>query len=206
MLPESNYDLNNNQNNEEINQGNIAMNQNNVVSQENVAMNQNNMVNQENVAMSQNNIVSENIPNNVIQPNLPNSENIVVNNNFSKEANDIAEQMKIQEQINEENNQTKALFAYLGPFVLIPFFQEKENPFILFHAKQGMNLFILEIIMVIGLEIIKFILPTGLYWLASILDILVGIVVIGLSVIGIFYVLNNKMRKMPIIGDIKIIK
>ena len=39
-----------------------------------------------------------------------------------------------------------ASLSYVGPLVLIPFLTKKEDPFIMFHVKQGIVLFGLEIV------------------------------------------------------------
>lgn len=192
MLPESNFEINNNQNNDNLN----------------------NNVNQ-NINLNQNNNAYLNNANTNITPSVePNNENFInVSNNNSQNVQVPNEQIinkvepvAVQKQDDSKAGQTNALMAYFGPLVFIPYFQEKENPFVLFHVKQGMNLFIVEVIVVVILEIIKFLLSGIIFWVVSIIDFLCGAFVIGLSLIGIYYVLEGKMEKIPIIGDIKIIK
>lgn len=92
-----------------------------------------------------------------------------------------------------EDGKLMGIFSYLGLLALIPFFSEKNNKFVRFHAVQGMNLFIIEIIV----GIVNFIPFIG--WL---LDVAVAI----LSIIGIVNVINGEAKELPVVGSIKIIK
>ena len=85
-----------------------------------------------------------------------------------------------------------AMLAYLWILCLVPLLLKKENKFALFHAKQGLVLFICEI----ALWIIGIIPILG--WIISILGSLIcGI----LSLIGIIQTLAGNYWKMPLLGD-----
>jgi len=86
-----------------------------------------------------------------------------------------------------------AILAYLWILCLIPLILKKDNKFALFHAKQGLILFIGEL--VVGfIGIIPFvgwmILFTGTF--------LFGI----LSLAGIVQVLLGNFWRMPVVGEI----
>ena len=49
------------------------------------------------------------------------------------------------------NNKGITYLSYLGILALIPFMTEKDDEFVQFHAKQGLNLFIFEIIGAVSL-------------------------------------------------------
>ena len=85
-----------------------------------------------------------------------------------------------------------AVIAYLWILCLVPLLLKKENKFALFHAKQGLVLFICEIALwIIG--IIPF-----LGWFISVLGSLAcGI----LALIGIIQALMGSYWKMPLLGD-----
>ncbi len=85
-----------------------------------------------------------------------------------------------------------AVIAYLWILCLVPLLLKKENKFALFHAKQGLVLFICEI----ALWIIGIIPIIG--WLISVLGSLVCGV---LALIGIIQALMDNYWKMPILGD-----
>jgi len=133
--------------------------------------------------------------------NIPNNSNVNNNDNYYG-----TNSSKTKEEIDAEKGKTMALIAYLGPFVLLPYFKEKENPFVLYHVKQGLNLFIIEVIIEIIMGVIKFLLSSVIFWIVSTLDFFVGLGIIGLSAIGMYYVLEGKMQEIPFISDFKIIK
>jgi fumarate reductase subunit D len=85
-----------------------------------------------------------------------------------------------------------AVLGYLWILCLVPLILKKENKFALFHAKQGLVLFIAEL--AIGfIGIIPF-----LGWLIFFF----GSVVLGLlSLLGIIQALMGNYWKMPVIGD-----
>ncbi len=84
-----------------------------------------------------------------------------------------------------------AVIAYLWILCLVPLLLKKENKFALFHAKQGLVLFICEIAL----------------WIIGIVPILGWISVLGslacgiLALIGIIQALMGNYWKMPLLGD-----
>jgi len=85
-----------------------------------------------------------------------------------------------------------AILAYLWVLCLIPVLVKKEDPFVRFHARQGLMLFIVEV----GIVVIGIIPGLGpvVYKL--------GIFICGLlSLIGIVQVLMGNKWKMPVIGE-----
>ena len=86
-----------------------------------------------------------------------------------------------------------AILAYLWILCLVPLLLKKDNKFALFHAKQGLVLFIGEL----AVTLIGIIPIIG--WMAF----FVGTVLFGLlSLAGIVHVLIGDFWKMPIGGDI----
>ncbi len=105
------------------------------------------------------------------------------------------EEKKPQEessQPNQSSGNAYAILSYLWILCLIPLLMKKDDEFVLFHAKQGLMLFIVEVaIGIIG--IIPF-----LGWLI----VMLGTLACGiLSIMGIIQVLMGNMWKMPVIGD-----
>ena len=108
---------------------------------------------------------------------------------------------------------TLALEAYLGILVLAPIFGAKQSTFVRFHANQGLILciisFALSLLMTFNSVIIA---AVDALWLSIILGLINGLYglvscgVIALAVIGIINALKGKMKKLPIIGNIKILK
>jgi len=87
--------------------------------------------------------------------------------------------------------------AYLGILFLIPLLAKKDSKFAMFHAKQGLVLFIVEVI----LWIVNFVLVLSIVGLfvAWILWIIWLIIVI-FALIGLIQALSGKYWKLPILG------
>lgn len=114
-----------------------------------------------------------------------------------------------EQQIIEEGK-IFALLAYLGILCLVPLLAKKDNKFAYYHAKQGLVLFITEIVVFIAIVIIGVIvgiLGMAIGFLAAILSVLVTLLwllcmlgFLALSIIGIIQSLNGKYWEMPILG------
>lgn len=110
-----------------------------------------------------------------------------------------------------EDGKAMGILAYLNFLSLIPFFAEKKNKFVVYHAKQGLNLFILTTGAAIAISILFGIIICmpilwGLLFIASLLSTAVGIFTLVMSILGIIQVINGKTEELPLIGKIKIIK
>lgn len=92
-----------------------------------------------------------------------------------------------------EENKAIAVLSYIGILCLVPLLAKKESRFAQFHAKQGLVLFIVEVVV----YIISIIPIIG--WLIGIIGTLIFIVI---SVIGIIKVLNGEYWEMPLIADL----
>ncbi len=85
-----------------------------------------------------------------------------------------------------------AALSYLGPLVLVPFLTKKDNPFIMFHVKQGLVLFgILLVVMFVDNITFGMLTPVTMF-------INLGLLV--LSVIGILNALKQKEVAIPLTG------
>lgn len=110
-----------------------------------------------------------------------------------------------------EDGMAMGILSYIGLLALIPFFVEKKNKFVVYHAKQGVNLLILWAAAAVAVLILFGIIFTiPMFWgLATIIPLLssaVGIFALVLSILGIVQVVNGKAEELPFIGKIKIIK
>jgi uncharacterized membrane protein len=74
----------------------------------------------------------------------------------------------------------------------VPLVKMKDNPFALRHGKQGLILFIIEIVAVI------FLLPkiSAVFWTAVI------VLCLAAAVAGVFFALQGQEWKVPFIGDL----
>ena len=104
-----------------------------------------------------------------------------------------------------EDGKLMGILSYIGILCLIPYLTEKENEFVKYHAKQGLNLFLIEIICSAGLSIIG-----GMLWLLigliALVSSCVGLLALALSIMGIVNVCNGEAKELPIINKFKLIK
>jgi uncharacterized membrane protein len=100
------------------------------------------------------------------------------------------------EQVSEtpkkaEDNKLMGILSYIGVLCLIPLLTKKDNEFVFFHAKQGVVLFIAEVITAFVAAI------PFLGWVIALLASLLWII---LSIVGIVNVLGDKTKELPILG------
>jgi uncharacterized membrane protein len=91
-----------------------------------------------------------------------------------------------------EEGKTAAILAYVPFMCFVPLVKMKQNRFALQHGKQGLVLFLIEIVALI------FLLPkiSDLFW---------GFVIIAclaVAVTGVLYAVQGRDWKIPFIGDL----
>lgn len=90
-----------------------------------------------------------------------------------------------------EENKGMAAIAYLGILCLIPLLAKKDSPFAQYHAKQGLMLFILEVIL-------------GFVWVIPFVGWIIGTVgwlfAFILFIMGLMNALGGKTQPLPVIG------
>lgn len=95
-------------------------------------------------------------------------------------------------------NTIMIILSYLGILCLIPLLTQKQNKFVMFHAKQGLALFIACIILWVVQFIFVFIPFIG--WIISLLMMFVWLGVLIMVIMGIVNGIQGKEWKMPVIG------
>jgi len=100
------------------------------------------------------------------------------------------------EQISEtpkkvEDDKFITFLSYIGVLCLIPLLTKKDDAFVFFHAKQGLVLFIVEVITVFVATIPVF------GWVIAPMAILLWV---ALSIIGIINITNGDKKELPILG------
>ncbi len=105
-----------------------------------------------------------------------------------------------------DNDVLMGVLSYLGILCLIPLLAAKDSEFAQFHAKQGLTLFGLEIVLYVLQFFVGFMsIFAGLGFLLILFPILyLGILV--LAIIGIVNAVGKKKEPLPIIGGIHLIK
>lgn len=96
------------------------------------------------------------------------------------------------------DNRYLSILCYLGPLFLIPYFLRKDSPFVRFHANQGLLLLIAEILIPIAANFVPF-----LGWAVSLTGWIFTLVCFFK---GINSAVKGRFDKLPLIGDINIIK
>ena len=91
-----------------------------------------------------------------------------------------------------EEGKAAAILGYIPFMCFVPLVKMRENPFAVKHGKQGLILFVIEIIAAI------FLLPqiNFIFWGLAILLCLAA------AAAGIFFVLQGQDWKIPFIGDL----
>ena len=95
------------------------------------------------------------------------------------------------ESFQSEEGRMAAIMSYIPILCFIPLLNMKDNKEAHFHARQGVMLFLIEVLAIIFLidGISRFVFKALL------------IVAVALSVVGIYFALQGKNYKLPIIGD-----
>ena len=107
-----------------------------------------------------------------------------------------------------EQNKMMAILAYIIFFIPLLTGDHKKSPFVLFHTNQGTVLAISAIVYTIAYTILSAILAfiPILGWLVIILLGLFGFVFLIFLIIGIINAASGKMKPLPLIGKLTIIK
>ena len=148
-----------------------------------------------------NNNINEQPVNNTPQVDNQGQQN---NNQNTGEQNTNNQQTNTQTtgtQSEVDSGKVMAILSYFGLLVLIPYFSEKNNSFVVFHAKQGLNLLILEVIAVFATSFIS-----SFIYFFSYVSTLVSLAAFVLSIIGIVYAAQGEKKELPVVSQIKIIK
>ncbi|MFK7696233.1 DUF4870 domain-containing protein [Paenibacillus sp. HJGM_3] len=90
-----------------------------------------------------------------------------------------------------QNNKVYAILAYIIFF--IPMIAAKDSKFAMYHANQGLTLFLLYLACQIVFRIIPF--------LGWVLIPLAGLFCLALAIIGIINAANGEMKPLPLIGQ-----
>jgi uncharacterized membrane protein len=98
-----------------------------------------------------------------------------------------------------EENKLNAVLSYLGILIIVPLVSEdaKKSPYAKFHLNQGLVLLIASV-------------AISMIWVVPILGWILGffggIVLFVLWLMGIISALQGEMKRVPLLGNIEIIK
>ncbi len=113
---------------------------------------------------------------------------------------DVTEQFA-EEDVNNQTNKILAALSYIPLLFLLPMFLSKDSKFAIFHANQGIILFVVDFVVGVIATIIGFVpLLGGL--VAGIVGGVGGLCCLALAILGILNVFNGKAKKLPLIGNL----
>jgi len=93
-----------------------------------------------------------------------------------------------------EKNKIFAILSYIGILFVVPLLAAKDSPFAMYHANQGLILFLLSVALGVVSSIV---------WVVAIVAWAVPLV---FMILGIINAANGQMKPLPLIGGITILK
>jgi len=106
----------------------------------------------------------------------------------------------------DQRDQIFAALNYVSFLFIIPLIARRKDAEVMFNAKQGMVLFAAEVVVWFILSVLEYLLAGKLSGLGAVIfygiAVIIGLVLLLLSLMGIYYVLQGKHWLMPIIGKI----
>lgn len=114
------------------------------------------------------------------------------------------------EQQDVDNNKIFGILAYIGILFLVPLLAAKDSAYARFHANQGIVLFIAEAVVGIAAGIVTAILSIAIpivgVILGSLITGVVSLVSLVFMILGIVNACSGEEKKLPLIGNIQILK
>jgi uncharacterized membrane protein len=98
-----------------------------------------------------------------------------------------------------EKNKVMAIMAYI--IWLVPYFGAKDSKFAMYHAKQGLVLFIASIALYIAYWLLWRILPWSMWGFISLVSTVFSLAILALAIIGIINASKGEAKELPIIGQ-----
>lgn len=93
------------------------------------------------------------------------------------------------------------VLSYLGLLALIPYLTKKEDPDIMWHARNGLGLTILDIIIWVGWWIISMVLVKVMSCGTSVIGCVIWLAILALHVYCIIQAANGKRPIIPGVTD-----
>lgn len=101
----------------------------------------------------------------------------------------------------DHDNKLFAAISYLSILFIIPWVVKKDDPYVAFHLKQGIGLFVGEVIVWVALWLIESFLTVVLSYHAVSFVILLNKVAwlffAALSLVGVYYAFKGQTKKLP---------
>ena len=109
------------------------------------------------------------------------------------------------------SNKAMGILAYLGLLVLVPIFAAKDSQYARFHANQGLVLCIATVALSIAAGIITFVASIVTFGLLAVpVTIILYLALfafwVAFAILGILNACSGEAKKLPLLGNITIIK
>ena len=118
--------------------------------------------------------------------------------------NDIKDSSKKFDKKDIEENKAMAALAYI--VAPVPYFIETKSKWVRYHAIQGMNFFIIFVVLCLLVSIINSLILFSFPFLKGVVRALLYTFGIVYALIGIINVCNGEAKELPIINKFKFIK
>lgn len=98
-----------------------------------------------------------------------------------------------------QNKNVMAAIAYVLFFIPL-LTDDKKDPYVKYHVRQGLALLILGVIVAILNSILYQIFPFYAWYIARMISWILNLGLLALFIVGIMNALSNKEKPLPIIG------
>lgn len=145
---------------------------------------------------------------NVIEPNNGEKKD-ETRKKVDKAVNDYVKDVKDFSKDYTDKEKSEGMFfgilSYISVLCLIPYFLEDKNNFVKFHAKQGLNLFLLEVIVGFSASILVVLLVFLGFAIVLVRNVIECFFLV-ISIMGIIDAATGKACELPIVNKIRIVK
>lgn len=93
------------------------------------------------------------------------------------------------------------VLSYLGLLSLIPYLTKKEDPEIHWHAKNGVGLLILDVVLMVLFMILGRVLPAGIGCGMGMIQCVIWLGIFALHVYCIIQAVGGKRPRIPVVTD-----
>lgn len=94
------------------------------------------------------------------------------------------------------------VLSYLGLLALIPYLTKKEDPDVHWHAKNGVGLLIMDVVVMVAFMVISWVMPSNLLGCGiGVLQCVVWLGILGLHVYCIVQAVGGKRPRIPVVTD-----
>jgi uncharacterized membrane protein len=94
------------------------------------------------------------------------------------------------------------VLSYLGLLALIPYLTKKEDPEIHWHAKNGVGLLILDVVIWVALFVLGMVIRnTGIGCVLTVVSCVVWLGILALHVYCIIQAVGGKKPRIPVVTD-----